>query len=131
MRAVIYTRVGTTDQNDEMQMRELNEFVERQGWEVSATYRDVMSGAKANRPGLAQLMADARMKRFDVLLCWKLDRFGRSLVDCLNNIQEPGAVRDSVYRRDARTGHGSAQSSIPVSAPRARGRGGVRALTDP
>ena len=53
-----------------------------------ATYQDVMSGAKSNRPGLAQLMADARMKRFDVLLCWKLDRFGRSLVDCLNNIQE-------------------------------------------
>src|SRR5436309_3543559 len=47
-----------------------------------------MSGAKANRPGLAQAMADARIKRFDVLLCWKLDRFGRSLVDCLSNIQE-------------------------------------------
>jgi DNA invertase Pin-like site-specific DNA recombinase len=88
MKVAVYTRVSTTDQNDEMQLRELNEYSVRQGWEVSATYQDVMSGAKSNRPGLAQLMADARMKRFDVLLCWKLDRFGRSLVDCLNNIQE-------------------------------------------
>ena len=79
MRAAMYTRVSTTDQNSDMQIRELNEYVARQGWEVLATYQDVMSGAKANRPGVAQLMADARMKRFDVLLCWKLDRFGRSL----------------------------------------------------
>jgi DNA invertase Pin-like site-specific DNA recombinase len=71
-----------------MQIRELSEYAARQGWDVSATYQDVMSGAKSNRPGLAQLMADAWMKRFDVLLCWKLDRFGRSLVDCLNNIQK-------------------------------------------
>jgi DNA invertase Pin-like site-specific DNA recombinase len=88
MKVAVYTRVSTTDQNDEMQLRELSEYSVRQGWEVRATYQDVMSGAKSNRPGLAQLMADARMKRFDVLLCWKLDRFGRSLVDCLNNIQE-------------------------------------------
>jgi DNA invertase Pin-like site-specific DNA recombinase len=63
MRAAIYTRVSTTDQNDDMQMCELNEFVERQGWDVFATYEDVMSGAKSNRPGLAKLMADARMKK--------------------------------------------------------------------
>jgi DNA invertase Pin-like site-specific DNA recombinase len=88
MRAAMYARVSTPDQNSDMQMRELSEYAARQGWEVHATYQDVMSGAKSNRPGLAQLMADARMKRFDVLLCWKLDRFGRSLVDCLNNIQE-------------------------------------------
>ena len=88
MRAALYTRVSTTDQNAEMQVRELNVYVARQGWDVFATYQDVMSGAKSNRPGLTQLMADARMRRFDVLLCWKLDRFGRSLVACLNNIQE-------------------------------------------
>jgi putative DNA-invertase from lambdoid prophage Rac len=47
-----------------------------------------MSGAKANRPGLDKLMADARQRRFDAVLVWKLDRFGRSLVHCVSGIQE-------------------------------------------
>jgi hypothetical protein len=83
-----HLHAGCTDQNVEMQIRELNEYVERQGWDVFATYQDVTSGAKANRPRQTQFMANARMKRSDVLLCWKLNRFDRSLVDCLNNIQE-------------------------------------------
>ena len=51
------------------------------------TYQDIMSGAKANRPDLNRLMLDAQARKFDCLLVWKLDRFGRSLVDCLNNIR--------------------------------------------
>ena len=47
-----------------------------------------MSGAKSSRPALNRLMADAKARKFDCLLVWKLDRFGRSLVDCLNNIRE-------------------------------------------
>jgi DNA invertase Pin-like site-specific DNA recombinase len=58
----------------------------RHGWEIVETYADVMSGAKTSRPGLNRLMADAMARKFDCLLVWKLDRFGRSLVDCLNNI---------------------------------------------
>src|SRR5215471_14943606 len=46
-----------------------------------------MSGAKSGRPGLLRLMADAQAGKFDCICVWKLDRFGRSLVDCLNNIQ--------------------------------------------
>jgi DNA invertase Pin-like site-specific DNA recombinase len=51
-------------------------------------YEDVGSGAKASRPALNRLMADARARKFDCVLVWKLDRFGRSLVDCLNNIRD-------------------------------------------
>jgi DNA invertase Pin-like site-specific DNA recombinase len=51
------------------------------------TCEDIISGAKANRPGLNRLMEHARARKFDCLLVWKLDRFGRSLVDCLNNIR--------------------------------------------
>ena len=58
------------------------------GWELLPTYNDVVSGKKARRPGLDKLMADARRRKFDVALVWKLDRFGRSLVDCLNNMEE-------------------------------------------
>ena len=49
------------------------------------TYQDAISGAKTNR--LNRLMADALARTSDCLLVWKLDRFGRSLVDCLNNIR--------------------------------------------
>jgi len=55
----------------------------------------VMSGAKSSRPALNRLMEDATAWKFDCLLVWKLDRFGRSLVDCLNNIKtlEDNSIR--------------------------------------
>jgi DNA invertase Pin-like site-specific DNA recombinase len=87
MRAAIYTRVSTADQNAELQLREVQDYATRQGWEVVATYQDVASGAKSSRPGLNRIVADAMAEKFDCLLVWKLDRFGRSLVDCLNNIR--------------------------------------------
>ena len=88
MRAAIYARVSTTDQNCEMQIRELQAHAERQGWPIVETYQDIIiSGAKASRPGLNRLMLDGRVRKFDCLRVWKLDRFGRSLVDCLNNIR--------------------------------------------
>jgi DNA invertase Pin-like site-specific DNA recombinase len=86
-RTAIYTRVSTADQNPELQLREIQDYATRQGWEVVEVYQDVASGAKASRPGLNRLMADAMARKFDCLLVWKLDRFGRSLVDCLNNIR--------------------------------------------
>jgi DNA invertase Pin-like site-specific DNA recombinase len=88
MRAAIYARVSTTDQTNTIQIRELTEYVERRGWTLANVYQDQMSGAKASRPGLDQLMADARLRRFDTVVVWKLDRFGRSLVHCVSGIQE-------------------------------------------
>jgi len=87
MRAAIYARVSTAEQNSDLQLREIGEYADRQGWEIVDTYQDIISGAKASRPGLNQLMLDARARKFECLLVWKLDRFGRSLVDCLNNIK--------------------------------------------
>ena len=87
MRAAIYTRVSTADQNPELQLREIQDHATRQGWEIVETYQDIVRGAKASRPGLNRLMADAMARKFDTILVWKLDRFGRSLVDCLNNIR--------------------------------------------
>ena len=93
--AAIYVRVSTADQNSELQLRELQEYAARQGWSIAETYHDVISGAKSSRPGLNRLMADAQAGKLDCLLVWKLDRFGRSLVDCLNNIKtlEENGVR--------------------------------------
>lgn len=89
LKAVIYARVSTTDQNCEMQVRELREYAERRGWEVSAEYVDTgWSGAKASRPELDRLMKDARQRRFDCVMVWKLDRWGRSLIQSLQSVQE-------------------------------------------
>jgi putative DNA-invertase from lambdoid prophage Rac len=87
MKAPLYTRVSTSDQNCELQLRDLREHASRQGYEIVGTYQDTISGAKSRRPELNRLMDDATARKFDSLLVWKLDRFGRSLVDCLNNIQ--------------------------------------------
>jgi DNA invertase Pin-like site-specific DNA recombinase len=80
--------VSTADQNCDLQLRDLHDYAAQHEWPVVDVYQDVMSGAKAHRPALNTLMSDARAKRFDCLLVWKLDRFGRSLVDCLNHIQD-------------------------------------------
>src|ERR1700680_3763236 len=88
MKAAIYARVSTTDQTNGIQIRELGEYVERRGWELAGIYQDQMSGAKASRPGLDRLMADARRRHLDIVVVWKLDRFGRSLVHCVSGIQE-------------------------------------------
>jgi putative DNA-invertase from lambdoid prophage Rac len=88
LKAVIYARVSTQDQNCEMQVRELREYAERRGWHVSDEYVDTgWSGAKASRPELDRLMRDAALRRFDAVLVYKLDRFGRSVRNCLDGIE--------------------------------------------
>src|SRR5918993_4464440 len=92
MKAAIYARVSTTDQHNDIQIRELTAYVERRGWHLAAIYQDKMSGAAAKRPGLDAMMADARLRKFDVVLVLKLDRFGRSLMNCVAGIQELTAL---------------------------------------
>jgi len=75
LKAAIYARVSTADQHNAIQVRELTEYVQRREWELAGVHLDQISGAKASRPGLDKLMADARQRRFDVVLVWKLDRF--------------------------------------------------------
>jgi DNA invertase Pin-like site-specific DNA recombinase len=87
MKVAIYARVSTAEQNCDLQIREVTAYVGNLGWEIVEIYQDVMSGATAVRPGLSRLLEDARLKKFDCVLVWKLDRFGRSLVDCLNHIR--------------------------------------------
>src|SRR5215472_3869550 len=95
MKVRAYVRVSTADQNCELQTRDLHEYATRQGWLIAEVYQDFDSGANTSRPALNQLMLDARARKLDCLLVWKLDRFGRSLVDCLNHIRtlEENSVR--------------------------------------
>ncbi len=81
MRCALYSRVSTTDQDCAIQVRDLRDYVLRRSWTVAEEYVDNgFSGAKASRPALDRLMADAARRRFDCVLVWKLDRFGRSVL---------------------------------------------------
>jgi putative DNA-invertase from lambdoid prophage Rac len=89
MRAAIYARVSTTDQNCELQLVELREYIHRRGWESAGEFVDTgWSGGKASRPEFDRLLAAAARREFDVVLCWKLDRFGRSLLNCKTALQQ-------------------------------------------
>jgi DNA invertase Pin-like site-specific DNA recombinase len=81
MRCSLYCRVSTTDQNCEMQLRELREYISRRGWKNGGEYIDTgFCGAKASRPALDRLMADAAQRKFDCIVVYKIDRFGRSVL---------------------------------------------------
>ena len=81
MRTAIYCRVSTTDQHCEHQLVELREYVARRGWTTTKEYSDHgFSGGKASRPALDRLMADAAKRKFDCVIVWKIDRFGRSVL---------------------------------------------------
>lgn len=83
--AAIYVRVSTSDQKLDMQTTEVKAYAGRMGWNI-AEYSDKMSGSKTRRPGLDRLMDDARLRKIDIVLVWKMDRFGRSLKDLITNI---------------------------------------------
>ncbi len=89
MKAAIYARVSTTNgQDPAMQTRELREYCARRGFDVAAEYVDVgISGAKDSRPELNKLMADAHRRRFDAVVCWKFDRFARSVSHLLRALE--------------------------------------------
>ena len=79
-RAAIYVRVSTEDQTTDNQVIELQAIAARAGWEVVKVYRDNgVSGSKSSRPGLDVMRRDATGRLFDVLMCWSIDRLGRSV----------------------------------------------------
>src|SRR6202008_1400856 len=80
--AAVYSRVSTVGhgQDPSMQTRELTDYCQRRGWEIYGSYVDNgVSGKKDSRPALNRLMKDAHARRFDVVICWRFDRFSRSV----------------------------------------------------
>jgi predicted site-specific integrase-resolvase len=85
-RVAIYTRVSSNDQHTETQLCDLRPLAKARGFEIVGEYTDTISGAKAKRPGLDRLMADARRGRFDGVLLWSFDRMARSVKHFLGSI---------------------------------------------
>src|SRR5882724_4271720 len=93
-RVALYARVSTLNgqQDPEMQLSELREYATRRGLSIHEEYVDQgVSGSKESRPALNRLMADAQRCRFDAVLVWKIDRFGRSLKHLVNSLADLSA----------------------------------------
>jgi putative DNA-invertase from lambdoid prophage Rac len=87
-RAGLYARVSTLDQQTlPLQMRAMREYAANRGWTIAMQVKEVGSGAIA-RELRQQLIDAARRREIDVVLVWRLDRWGRSLMDLVATLQE-------------------------------------------
>jgi DNA invertase Pin-like site-specific DNA recombinase len=87
-RVGLYTRVSTFDQQTiPLQIRALREYADRRGWNIVMQVREVGSGA-AQRQAREKILEAARRREIDVVLVWRLDRWGRSVTDLLATLQE-------------------------------------------
>ena len=87
-RCVIYMRVSTVDQHPETQLHDLRLMAQQRGYELVGEYTDRITGTKAKRPGLDDLLRDARRGCFDVVLVWASDRLARSVRHFLEVLDE-------------------------------------------
>ena len=92
MRCAIYARVSTYEQEPENQLQELRRYAEARGWTVVEYIDRGVSGSTDRRPSLDRLVTDARRRRFDVLVVWRLDRLGRNLKHLVTLLEDLQAV---------------------------------------
>ena len=110
-RCVIYARVSTDSQTTDNQINELNRVAELKGYKIVHTFKDEgISGAKGRdeRKGFDELIKGAVKKDFDMILCWSVDRLGRSLQDLVSFLNEIHSVNCDLYIH---------QSGIDTSTP--------------
>src|SRR4051812_13354517 len=116
MRAAIYARVSTLDQQPENQLQDLHRYVEARGWTATDYVDRGVSGTKDRRPALDELLRDAKRRKIDVVVCWRLDRLGRNLkhlIILLDELQALGVAFVSLAEGiDATTPAGKLQMHI-------------------
>ena len=90
MRVVKYQRISTNHQDLENQTQSIDTQIERLGWDCVGEYKEIESGMKSRdtRPQLRRLLRDSRLRLFDRVIVYSLDRLGRSVVDVINTINE-------------------------------------------
>ena len=92
LRVGLYARVSTHDQQTlPMQLSAMRSYAKKRGWTVAVEVKDVGSGA-TTRPLREKLIETARRREIDSVVVWRLDRWGRSLVDLVNTLQELTAL---------------------------------------
>jgi putative DNA-invertase from lambdoid prophage Rac len=118
-RVAIYARVSTHDQQTlPMQLEAMRAYAERKGWQIASTVEEVGSGAKT-RPRREELLRAARRREIDVIVVWRLDRWGRSLVDLIATLQELTALS---------VGFVSLSEALDLTTPSGRAFAGMLAV---
>ena len=119
LRVGLYARVSTHDQQTlPMQLSAMREYVERRGWAVKVEVSEVGSGAK-ERQKREELLKAARRREIDVIIVWRLDRWGRSLVDLVSTLGELG---------DLGVGFVSLTEALDLTTPTGRAMAGLLAV---
>ncbi len=99
-RIALYARVSTDKQTCENQLKELRTIAERMNYTIVAEFVDNgISGMKTrqNRPALDQLMKSATHRKFDMVMCWSIDRLGRSLQNLVEILNELQSLKVDLY----------------------------------
>ena len=118
-RAGLYARVSTHDQQTlPMQLAAMRDYARKRKWTIAVEIKDVGSGASM-RPKRESLIAAARRREIDLVLVWRLDRWGRSLVDLVNTLQE-------LHELDV--GFVSLSEALDLSTPSGRALAGMLAV---
>jgi DNA invertase Pin-like site-specific DNA recombinase len=118
-RAGLYARVSTHDQQTlPMQLDAMRDYALRRGWEITFEVKDVGSGA-ALRAKREELLAAARRREIDLVVVWRLDRWGRSLVDLVNTLRELSSLK---------VGFVSLSEALDLTTPSGRALAGMLAV---
>ena len=98
-KCVIYSRVSTSNQENENQIGLLKEICERKGYQLVDVISDVMSGSKGrvDRKGFDKLIKGSIKKEWDSILVWSVDRLGRSLKDLVSFLEDINSVGCDLY----------------------------------
>jgi putative DNA-invertase from lambdoid prophage Rac len=115
----LYARVSTHDQLTlPMQLSAMRPYAKRKGWQVILKTEEIGSGA-TSRPRREELLRAARRKEIDTIVVWRLDRWGRSLVDLVTTLQELMALK---------VGFVSLSEALDLTTPSGRAFAGMLAV---
>lgn len=119
LRAGLYARVSTHDQQTlPLQRRAMRDYAVRRGWTIAVEIKEVGSGASV-RELRQELLAAARRRDIDVVVVWRLDRWGRSMADLVTTLQE---------LRDLDVGFVSLTEALDLTTPPGRAMAGLLAV---
>jgi putative DNA-invertase from lambdoid prophage Rac len=119
MKAALYSRISTHDQQTlPLQQKAMRDYVKKRGWSIARQIKEIGSGAKT-RPQREELLKAARRREVDVIIVWRLDRWGRSLADLVTTLKELA---------DLGVGFVSLTEAIDLTTPSGRALAGMLAV---
>jgi DNA invertase Pin-like site-specific DNA recombinase len=119
VRVGLYARVSTHDQQTlPLQLGAMKDYAARRGWTIALQIEDIGSGASV-RPRRDELLRAARRRDIDLVLVWRLDRWGRSLIDLITSLQELTSLG---------VGFASITEALDLTTPGGRAMAGMLAV---